>query len=158
MHFSKNFLRRIICEFIDKTSLRTSGTGSHAGRFVVKAAHNCGRPSVRRKSPCFALGEAGASCISRQKQGKHIGDTPREHILPSTGGVFLQIHGGKFKLHPVSYLGQASVSRISHAVMLLGIGKDPFNGLCTSSGRSVYAGLLLPSPHSRSRCAESQPS
>ena len=81
-----------------------------------------------RKSPCFALGEAGVYCIFRQEQRKHMGNTPRAGVFPESVGVFFQIHGSKFKLHPVSYLGQASESRISHSVLLLGIGENPFNG------------------------------
>ena len=85
-----------------------------------------------RKSPCFASGEAGVYCISRQEQGKHIGNTPRMGVFPSPVGVFFQIHGSIFKLHPVPYLGQASESRISHSVLLLGISENPFNGFLPS--------------------------
>ena len=33
-----------------------------------------------------------------------------------------------FQLHPVGYLGQASILCITHGVFFLGIGKNPFNG------------------------------
>ena len=49
-------------------------------------------------------------------------------ILPLLNCELFQVHGSKFKLHPVRYLSQACVSGISHAMLFLGIRKDPFNG------------------------------
>ena len=33
-------------------------------------------------------------------------------VIPEPVGIFFQIHGSKFKLHPIAYLGQACESRI----------------------------------------------
>ena len=52
-------------------------------------------------------------------------------LLPLPGCQFFQIHGSKFKLHPVHHLGQASVLRITHSVFFFGVCKDAFNGLFT---------------------------
>ena len=40
-------------------------------------------------------------------------------LLPLPIGQFFQIHGSKFKLHPVCHLGQASVLCITHRVLYL---------------------------------------
>ena len=49
---------------------------------------------------------------------------------PSTAiGQFFEVHGSKFKLHPVGNLSQASILRMTHGVFFLGVCKDPFNGL-----------------------------
>ena len=49
-------------------------------------------------------------------------------LLPLPIGQFFQIHGSKFKLHPVCHLGQASVLCITHRVLYLffcvGVGFD----------------------------------
>ena len=50
-------------------------------------------------------------------------------LLPLPGGQLFQIHGCKLKLHPVRYLGQASVLCITHSVFFFGVCKDAFNGL-----------------------------
>ena len=47
--------------------------------------------------------------------------------LPFPGGQFFQIHGSKLKLHPVCHLGQASVLRVTHPVLLFSIGKYTLN-------------------------------
>ena len=49
-------------------------------------------------------------------------------ILPLPNCELFQVHGSKFKPHPIRYLGQACVSCVSHAMLFLGIRKDPFNG------------------------------
>ena len=49
-------------------------------------------------------------------------------ISPGPIGVFFQVHGSKLKLHPVPYLSQASVSCISHSMLLLGSCKYALNG------------------------------
>lgn len=49
-------------------------------------------------------------------------------LFPQPTGQFFQIHGNKPKLHPVSYLGQASVLGTAHDVFFFSVGKDPFNG------------------------------
>ena len=59
-----------------------------------------------------------------QEEGKG-----RNSVLPQPSGQLFQIHGSKFKLHPVCYLGQASVLSIAHGVFFLGVGKDSFNSL-----------------------------
>ena len=43
--------------------------------------------------------------------------------IPFPGGQLFQIHGSKFKLHPVCHLGQASVLGVTHAVLFFRIGK-----------------------------------
>lgn len=52
----------------------------------------------------------------------------KEVLLPLPIGQFFQIHGSKFKLHPVCHLGQASVLCITHRVLYLffcvGVGFD----------------------------------
>ena len=53
----------------------------------------------------------------------------RQSLLLQPPGQFFEIHGSKFKLHPVGYLGQASALGITHGVFLFCVGKDPFNGL-----------------------------
>ena len=52
-------------------------------------------------------------------------------LLPLPGCQLFQIHGSKLKLHPVRYLGQASVLRITHSVLFFGVCKDAFNRLFT---------------------------
>lgn len=47
--------------------------------------------------------------------------------VPFPDGQLFQIHGSKFKLHPVCYLGQASVLRVTHPVLFLRIGKHTLN-------------------------------
>ena len=61
-------------------------------------------------------------------------------LLPLPGCQFFQIHGSKFKLHPVRHLGQASVLRITHSVFFFGVCKDTFNRLFTPP---VKAPVLL---------------
>ena len=67
-------------------------------------------------------------------------------VFPKPCGELFQIHGSKFKLHPVSNLGQACVSGISHSMLLLGIGKDTLNsfltGLVHRPADRCAAGLL----------------
>ena len=53
-------------------------------------------------------------------------------LLPLPGGQLFQIHGSKFKLHPVRYLSQACVSSISQTMLLFCIRKDTFNCLFPS--------------------------
>ena len=50
-------------------------------------------------------------------------------IFPLPNCELFQVHGNKFKPHPIRYLGQACVSCVSHAMLFLGIRKAPFNGL-----------------------------
>ena len=45
-------------------------------------------------------------------------------ILPAPFRELFQIHGSKFKLHPVCNLSQACVSGIAHPVLLFGIRKN----------------------------------
>ena len=59
-----------------------------------------------------------------QEEGKG-----RNSVPPQPSGQLFEVHGSKFKLDPVGYLGQASVLSIAHGVFFLGVGKDPFNGL-----------------------------
>ena len=48
-------------------------------------------------------------------------------VLPFPFCQFFEVHGSKFKLHPVRYLSQASVLCITHSVFLFCVRKDPFN-------------------------------
>ena len=43
--------------------------------------------------------------------------------IPFPSSQLFEIHGSKFKLHPVGHLGEASVLRIAHAVFLFCIGE-----------------------------------
>ena len=52
--------------------------------------------------------------------------------IPFPGGQLFQVHGSKFKLHPVCHLGQASVLCITHGVFFFGIRKDTLNGFLPS--------------------------
>ena len=49
--------------------------------------------------------------------------------LPFPFCQLFQIHGSKFKLHPVRHLSQAFILRITHGVFFFGICKDSFNRL-----------------------------
>ena len=49
-------------------------------------------------------------------------------LLPFPSSQLFQIHGSKFKLHPVCHLSQASVLSIAHCVFFLGVRKDALNG------------------------------
>ena len=49
-------------------------------------------------------------------------------ILPLPNCELFQVHGSKFKPHPIRYMGQACVSCISHTMLCLGFSKDLFNG------------------------------
>ena len=76
-------------------------------------------------NPSFASGKTGVLSILWPKYEdlqKVVG------ILPLPNGELFQVHGSKFKLHPVCYLSQACVSRLSHAMLFFGIRRDPFNG------------------------------
>ena len=48
-------------------------------------------------------------------------------LLPFPSSQLFQIHGSKFKLHPVCHLSQASVLCIAHCVFFLGVRKDALN-------------------------------
>ena len=67
-----------------------------------------------------------------------------------------EVHGSKFKPHPVGNVGLTSVMGITHAMPLLGISKDPL--------MRIAPGILgctwrhQPAPHSPSRCAAGQSS
>ncbi len=95
-------------------------------------------PPARQETPSFASDKTGGSRIKRQKYEdlqKVVG------ILPPSNGKFLQIHGSKSKLHPVHYLRQACVSRISHAMLFFGVeGKfsPPFSSVSSSSAAKGF--------------------
>ena len=54
-----------------------------------------------------------------------------EMVIPFPYRRLFQVHGSEFKLHPVCYLGQASVLHITHRVVSFGVRKDPFYRLFT---------------------------
>lgn len=54
-------------------------------------------------------------------------------LLPFPFCQLFEVHGSKFKLHPIRHLGQASIACITHGVFFFGICKDPFNGLFAPS-------------------------
>ena len=62
----------------------------------------------------------------------NTGETVRICIPPYPFCVLFQIHGSKFKLHPVRYLSQACVSSISQTMLLFCIRKDTLNRLFPS--------------------------
>ena len=43
-------------------------------------------------------------------------------------GQLFEVHGNKFKPHPVGNLGQTTVISIPHGMLFFRIRKDPFNG------------------------------
>ena len=53
----------------------------------------------------------------------------RKALLALPNSQLFEVHGSKLELHPVCHLGQASELGITHGVFLLGVRKDPFNGL-----------------------------
>ena len=48
-------------------------------------------------------------------------------VIPFPPRQFFEVHGSKFKLHPVCHLSQASVLCITHGVFFFRIRKVPFN-------------------------------
>ena len=48
-------------------------------------------------------------------------------VVPFPSGQFFQIHGSKFKLHPVCHLSEATVLRVAHAVFFFCVGKYTLN-------------------------------
>ena len=47
--------------------------------------------------------------------------------VPFPRGQLLRIYGNKLKLHPVCYLCEASVLRVTHTVLLICVSKHAFN-------------------------------
>ena len=60
----------------------------------------------------------------RKKEGNYAENTAGVNILPAPFCKLFQIHGSKFKLHPVRNLSQACVSGIAQTVFLFGICKN----------------------------------
>ena len=58
--------------------------------------------------------------------------------FPFPCGQFFQIHRSKLKLHPVCYLGQASVLRVTHPVLFLCVGKHTLDLLFSLRYSSLY--------------------
>ena len=54
----------------------------------------------------------------------------REQEMPPSfpSGQLFEVHGSKFKSHPVGDLGQTTVTGITHGVLFFRICKNPFNG------------------------------
>ena len=86
------------------------------------------------KKPAIARSGQGGLLTKRVKKQENKAEVWRGNPLvwslwgwvpgfPLPCGQLFQVHGSKFKLHPVRHLGQASVLRITHAVLFLGIGK-----------------------------------
>ena len=85
-------------------------------------------------APSLSKNRSHSSSYSRIsfKKEENGSEKPRDKtLLPLPGGQLFQIHGSKLKLHPVRYLGQASVLCITHSVFFFGICKDTFNRLFT---------------------------
>ena len=61
--------------------------------------------------------------------------------LLSNGELF-QVHGSKFKLHPVCYLGQASVLRITHGVFFFRVSKVAFNRFFAALIKRLVLGYI----------------
>ena len=87
-------------------------------------------------NPSSASGKTGVSSAKWENKGYNTGKVAGMGVLPQPFGVLFQIHGSKLKLHPVSNLSQASVSGISHPMLLFGICKDTLNRL--------FSGLVHP--------------
>lgn len=81
--------------------------------------------SVCQRTPVFKSRkpEFFAECPKTKPQPEKIWPFPQPICK------LFQIHGSKFKLHPVRNLGQASVLCITHSVFFFGVCKDAFNGL-----------------------------
>ena len=71
-------------------------------------------------------------------------------------GQLFEVHGSKFKPHPVGNVGLTSVMGITHAMPLLGISKDPLMRI--APGILGCTWCRQPDPHSPSRCAAGQSS
>ena len=78
--------------------------------------------------PAPSLSRNPISIVLNVKRPKEEETAEGLPLLPPPISQLFEIHGSKFKLHPVRHLGQASVLRITHGVFFLGICKDPFNG------------------------------
>ena len=100
-----------------------------------------GGSSACRKICWYNQARAGFWFANRSEKGKNSemsGIFPRnpDRLPPSGAGWrlfhfraagFLQIHGSKFKIHPVCCLSQASVLCVAHTVLCLRIGKHTLN-------------------------------
>ena len=76
--------------------------------------------------------EKPGCAIRRQPGFQHIwGKKNRKQemvrVIPFPSCQFFEVHGSKFKLHPVCHLGQASVLCITHGVFFFRVRKGPFN-------------------------------
>lgn len=53
--------------------------------------------------------------------------------IPLSGGQLFEIHGSKFKLRPVGYLGEASVLRVAHPMLIFHISEHALDFLFSQS-------------------------
>ena len=83
-------------------------------------------------NPSSASSRTGVCSEKRKNERYNTGKTVRVSIPPYPFCILFQIHGSKFKLHPVRYLSQACVSSISQTMLLFCIRKDTFNRLFPS--------------------------
>ena len=96
---------------------------------------------------------SGADWVSNIYERKNSKTKRGQQIPPFPCGQFFQVHGSKLKLHPVRYLGHASVLRITHRVFFLGVCEDPLNGFL-SALIDLYVPLVLLSTFSVWKYAE----
>ncbi len=83
-------------------------------------------------NPSSASSKTGVCSEKWKNERYNTGKTVRVSIPPYPFCILFQIHGSKFKLHPVRYLSQACVSSISQTMLLFCIRKDTFNCLFPS--------------------------
>ena len=106
--------------------------------FVISSLINHKTGSAFRRclrvstNPSSASSKTGVCSGKWENERYNTGKTVRICIPPYPFCILFQIHGSKFKLHPVRYLSQACVSSISQTMLLLCIRKDTFNRLFPS--------------------------
>ena len=74
-------------------------------------------------NPSSASSKTGVCSEKRKNERYNTGKTVRVSIPPYPFCILFQIHGSKFKLHPVCHMGQASVLGVTHVVLFFRIGK-----------------------------------
>ena len=83
-------------------------------------------------NPSSASSKTGVCSEKWKNERYNTEKTVRVSIPPYPFCILFQIHGSKFKLHPVRYLSQACVSSMSQTMLLFCICKDTFNRLFPS--------------------------
>ena len=147
-----------------KIFLRVRQVCQTTGRFAAasgkqKASRSCKVLPLKReimidfqytqpveKPGCALSGSRGSGVLRAEKAEKQA----IEMVIPFPYRRLFQVHGSELKLHPVCYLGQASVLRITHRVFFFGVRKAPFNQLFTFLVKSLILRCILASSASSS--------